>query len=82
MREILFRGQTRRFGEKVRIRSGEPLPSNWGYGGIFHPNDRGGSFSIIYTYAPIEKRSVYADTVGHSTQAYSIRMAKRYSRAI
>ncbi len=34
MREILFRGQTRRYGEKVYIPSGEKVPSNWAYGGI------------------------------------------------
>lgn len=34
MREILFRGQTRRYGEKVTL-SGEKIKSNWVYGGIF-----------------------------------------------
>lgn len=34
MREILFRGQTRRYGEKVRL-NGEKIKSNWVYGGIF-----------------------------------------------
>lgn len=67
MRELLFRGQTRRPGEKVRIGSGKPLPGNWVYGGIFHQSDRNGSFSIIYTYDPIEKHTVYADTVGQYT---------------
>lgn len=66
MREILFRGQTRRKGEKVDM-GGKPLPSNWVYGGVFHQNDRGGSFSIIYSYDPIEKYPVYADTVGQYT---------------
>ena len=37
MREILFRGQTRLYGEKVNI-AGEKLPSNWIYGGIFPQN--------------------------------------------
>lgn len=32
MREILFRGQTRRYGEKVRL-NGEKTKSNWVYGG-------------------------------------------------
>lgn len=32
MRELYFRGQTRRFGEKVRNYRGEPLESNWVYG--------------------------------------------------
>lgn len=67
MREILFRGQTRRFGEKLKNVAGDPMPSNWVYGGIFHQNDRGGSFSIIYSYDPIEKHTVYADTVGQYT---------------
>lgn len=67
MRELLFRGQTRRFGEKVKNVAGDPMPSNWVFGGIFHQNNRGGSFSIIYTYDPIEKFTVYADTVGQYT---------------
>ena len=63
-REILFRGQTRRKGEKVRI-SGEPVDSNWVYGGIF-PGE--GDFSIIYQAKPkIEKFTVYSDTVGQFT---------------
>jgi hypothetical protein len=33
MREILFRGQTRRYGEKVRL-NGEKTKSNWVYGGV------------------------------------------------
>ena len=66
MREILFRGQTRRYGEKVNI-AGEKLPSNWVYGGIFPQND-GGDFAIIYQQNPtIEKFMVYADTVGQYT---------------
>jgi len=66
MREILFRGQTRKKGEKVRV-DGRPVESNWVYGGIFHQNDRGGSFSVIYSYDPVEKHVVYADTVGQFT---------------
>lgn len=66
-REILFRGQTRRYGEKVNITSGEPLKSNWVYGGIF-PNNDGGDFAIIYQQEPnIKKFSVYAETVGQYT---------------
>ena len=62
MREILFRGQTRRKGEKVRM-DGTPVESNWVYGGIF-PNNDGGDFAIIYQQEPeIEKFPVYADTV-------------------
>lgn len=67
MRELLFRGQTRRFGERIKNFAGDPMPSNWVYGGIFHQNDRGGAFSIIYTYNPIEKCPVYADAVGQYT---------------
>lgn len=66
MREILFRGQTRRKGEKVRM-DGTPVESNWVYGGIF-PNNDDGDFAIIYQQEPeIEKFPVYADTVGQYT---------------
>lgn len=66
MREILFRGQTRRYGEKVDM-AGKKLPSNWVYGGIFPQNDDG-DFAIIYQQEPeIKKFSVYADTVGQYT---------------
>lgn len=63
MREILFRGQTRRKGEKVTI-GGAPVPSNWVYGGVAQTMpDR--DFSIIYQTEPeIHKYPVYADTVG------------------
>lgn len=69
MREILFRAQTRRLGEKVRM-NGEKVPSNWVYGGICHGK---GDFSIIYGWmddereAPIDKFVVYTDTVGQYT---------------
>lgn len=62
MREILFRGQTRRFGEKVRM-DGKPLESNWVYGGLF----QGPNKSVIYGYDPVEKHVVYSDTVGQYT---------------
>ena len=66
MREILFRGQTRRYGEKVDM-AGKKLPSNWVYGGLF-PQNGDGDFAIIYQMEPeIEKFSVYADTVGQYT---------------
>ena len=66
MREILFRGQTRRYGEKVRL-NGEKIKSNWVYGGIF-PQNKGGDFAIIYQQEPtIKKYPVYADTVGQYT---------------
>ena len=69
MKEILFRGQTRRFGEKVRM-NGEKVPSNWVYGGVCHGK---GAFSIIYgsmdveLEQPTEKHVVYSDTVGQYT---------------
>ncbi len=70
-REILFRGQTRKFGEKVRM-NGEKLPGNWVYGGIFHGT---GDHSIIYGCKSnveqiggiLEKYPVYSDTVGEYT---------------
>lgn len=66
MREILFRGQTRRYGEKVRL-NGEKIQSNWVYGGIF-PQNGEGNFAIIYQQKPtVEKYLVYADTVGQYT---------------
>lgn len=66
MREILFRGQTRRYGEKVKL-NGEKIKSNWVYGGIF-PQNGDGDFAIIYQQEPtIEKYPVYADTVGQYT---------------
>ena len=69
MREILFRGQTRRFGEKVRM-NGEKVPSNWAYGGICQGK---GAFSIIYggmdieREQPIDKYVIYTDTIGQYT---------------
>lgn len=64
MREILFRGQHRCKGEKVRL-DGTPVESKWVYGGYCQYNkDRG----IIYQSEPeINKYSVYADTVGQYT---------------
>lgn len=68
MREILFRGQTRKFGEKVNM-GGEKLPGNWVYGGICQGK---GDFSIIYGYedadqSSIKKFVVHTDTVGQCT---------------
>lgn len=60
MREILFRAQTRRKGEKVWM-NGKPVPSNWVFGGILPGK---GDFSIIYSTDPLEKFPVYSDTVG------------------
>ena len=45
MREILFRGQTRKYGEKVRMGDGQKLPGHWVYGGVLQGV---GSHSIIY----------------------------------
>lgn len=64
MREILFRGQTRRKGEKVRI-DGTPVESNWVYGGVLQGT---GDHSIIYQTEPdIDKKVVYTDTLGQYT---------------
>ncbi len=68
-REILFRGQTRKYGEKVTIGTGKKLPGRWVYGGVF---PGAGDFSIIYgweageeqTGCNIKKWTVYSDTVG------------------
>ena len=67
MREILFRGQTRRKGERIMNVRGDKCDSNWVYGGIF-PQNNGGDFAIIYQQTPeIKKYTVYADTVGQYT---------------
>lgn len=65
MREILFRGQTRKFGEKTKNVKGDPMESNWVYGGVLvSNNDR----AIIYQYEPkFDKFSVYASTLGQYT---------------
>lgn len=63
MREIIFRGQTRRKGERVRM-NGEPVEGNWVYGGVFMGT---GDHSIIYAYDPINKFPVYSDTIGQYT---------------
>ena len=64
MREILFRGQTRRKGEKVYMGTGKPVDGNWVYGGITQGT---GDFSVMYSYSPVEKHVVYTDTVGQFT---------------
>lgn len=71
MREILFRGQTRRFGEKVRIGDGAKVPSHWVYGGVLQGS---GSHSIIYggenendPSEGLDKWVVYTDTLGQFT---------------
>ncbi len=71
MREILFRGQTRRYGEKVRIGDGQKLPSRWVYGGVLQG---AGVHSIIYggehennPSVGLDKWVVYTDTLGQFT---------------
>ncbi len=63
MRELLFRGQTRKQGEKVHAITGKKMPGNWVYGGIY----QGQNQSIIYGYDPVEKYIVHSDTVGQYT---------------
>ena len=68
-REILFRGQTRKTGEKVYM-DGRKVPGNWVYGGICSGK---GDFSIVYATMdeekeiPVEKHVVYTETVGQYT---------------
>lgn len=65
MREILFRGQMRKKGEKVRL-DGSPVDGIWVFGGVSQFN--GGERAIIYQTEPcIEKFPVYGDTVGQYT---------------
>lgn len=65
-RTILFRGQTRRKGERTSI-SGIPLPGIWVTGGIF-PQNKGYDYAIIYQQNPkVEKYVVHADTIGQYT---------------
>ena len=64
MREILFRGQLRRKGEKVNM-AGKPLPSIWKFGGVSQIKPGG---AVIYQTEPeIKKYPVYGDTVGQYT---------------
>lgn len=74
MKEILFRGQIRRHGEKVRMTTGAPLPGIWVYGGAARPHNSPKDFAIIYTYLSDTAESrdvcgVYADTVTQYTGA-------------
>lgn len=65
-RTILFRGQTRRKGERTSI-SGIPLPGIWVAGGVF-PQNKGYDYAIIYQQNPkVEKYVVHADTIGQYT---------------
>ena len=66
MREIMFRGQTRRRGEQVNM-AGDKLPGRWVYGGVLQGT---GDYSIIYggeNLDDIEKHMVYTDTIGQYT---------------
>lgn len=70
MREILFRGQTRRNGEKVWM-NGEKVPGRWVYGGVLQGV---GAHSIIYggenaddPSEGLDKWPVYTDTLGQYT---------------
>lgn len=71
MEKILFRGQARKFGEKVRVSDGKPLPGHWVYGGVLQGT---GDHSIIYGGEDVnaiantlDKWSVYTDTLGFYT---------------
>ena len=71
MREILFRGQTRKYGEKVRMGDGDKLPGRWVYGGVLQG---AGDHSIIYGGENVDNPSegldkwcVHSDTLGQFT---------------
>ena len=71
MREILFRGQTRKYGEKVRMGDGQKLTGHWVYGGVLQGV---GSHSIIYGGENVndpgenlDKWCVHTDTLGQFT---------------
>lgn len=64
MREILFRGQIRRKGEKIKNFAGDPMPSKWVYGGVSQSKY---TFSVIYGQKPVAQYPVYSDTVGQYT---------------
>lgn len=65
MREILFRGQPRKLGERVRVGDGAPIPGYWVYGGILPGT---GDHSIIYALDEKghfdSKYPVHSETVG------------------
>ena len=71
MRKILFRGQTRKYGERVRMGDGEKLPGNWVYGGVLQG---AGAHSVIYGGknadnfgGGFQNWCVYTDTLGQYT---------------
>lgn len=80
MREILFRGQTRKYGEKVKM-NGEKIKSNWVYGGIF-PQNEGGDFAIIYQQEPTVENIPFTQTQSGSTLALRTRTVLRFLRGI
>lgn len=64
--EILFRGQTRKRGEKITA-TGNSMPGRWVYGGIFASNNPA-AHSIIYggespDSQDCNKYAVYSDTI-------------------
>ena len=70
MFDFFFRGQTRRYGEKVKNFAGDPMESAWAYGpGVFKG---GGDKSIIYgaygteevTSSTLDRHVIYSDTLG------------------
>ena len=71
MRDIIFRGQTRKFGEKMYM-NGTKLPGVWMYGGVLQGT---GAFSVIYgcgdpkdkSTSNFGKHPVYSDTLGQYT---------------
>ena len=70
MREILFRGQTRKKGQKVWM-DGSPVDGQWVYGGVLQGV---GDFSVIYgggnandPSEGLDKWCVYTDTLGQFT---------------
>lgn len=67
--KLLFRGQIRRYGEKVNV-LGDKLPGKWVYGGVLQGNC---SHSIIYGTKEIglqkvKQYPVYTDTLGQYVQ--------------
>lgn len=70
MRKIMFRGKTRRFGEKIKNYAGEPMESAWVFG--YGAAQGNGDFSIIYgsekgpdTEARFsDKHIIFSDTLG------------------
>lgn len=64
-RTILFRGQTRRKGERTSI-SGIPLPGIWVAGGVF-PQNKGYDYAIIYQQNPKVENGAFLENEAPST---------------